>query len=298
MLFFFVVFMSVIVLSISSNIKDAQPEYTNQWEKFVIDVWEECFTQNNICKNVFSSYYINQENSKKIDVEMQHFSDQILFHRARESMDAFYSSYTIYQLYEDVRDGTTFPNDSQFFLLKNVRDNIKNFAKITDIWFLAIDNFQSKAEKQLEQSGINNTYEVMIYNLKLEMAKLISQLQIQLFTKELALRAIHLPHHVKNSPETKNSKTKFSNGNSGKRNLEEEQTSSTITGSKCSPNKYPVWNQITRSYDCICYSDKNCLVDIMSVSVPDTIHPILIIVLLIIVVGIIVRIYQSSNPIF
>jgi hypothetical protein len=63
----------------------------------------------------------------------------------------------------------------------------------------------------------------------------------------------------------------------------------------CSRNKYQVWDSRNLEYKCICYSDKNCEVDIGSLSNNDNIHPLILLLLLILSLVVVYRMYQATS---
>lgn len=264
----------------------------------------------NVCKNIYTTFYASPPSGNDITKEdgkiLQHFSEQILFHRVRENMDSLYSSkYQLYKSFSDFRDNVVLPSDDEYQYVTEVLANVKDNMKITKLWLYALDTLQTKIENELvANKSCEDGKQLILDTMKIEMAKILAEFQINLFTKDLSIKALVMPGSTKlpkMSSVKRNAKEEEQEDKKEKRMAMNEETQNQPTSillSRCSSNKYPVWNPALNSYECICYSDKNCLVDIASISEPDTIHPIIIIVLVVIMIGIIVRIYQSTSPIF
>jgi hypothetical protein len=64
----------------------------------------------------------------------------------------------------------------------------------------------------------------------------------------------------------------------------------------CSRNSQLFWNSETQKFECVCHMDKNCAINIESVSENDKIHPLLIICIVILIIIIACSMYLSTFP--
>lgn len=278
--------------------------FNQNWVDFISDVWNECFMHTNVCKNIYTTFYASlppsdMSTTREDDKILQHFSEQILFHRVRENMDAIYTTkHILYKGFTDFRDTTLQPDvDSQY---ADILQTIKDSMKTTKLWLYAFDALEVKIKGEIAANkSCEDTYQVILDTIKIQTAKLLADFQVNLFTKDLSIKTLVMSGSTK--IDASNTKKGNQNIKVEKRANSDEQTQNnlhTISLARCSPNKYPVWNSNTNSFDCICYSDKNCLVDINTISEPDLIHPIIVIVLVVIMLAMVVRVYQSTSPIF
>lgn len=119
-------------------------------------------------------------------------------------------------------------------------------------------------------SGDNDTtkYDLLKNRVKM-VSELINELHLNLITSEMALNILTNPIIASDS--------------------------SGYVIEMCSRNKYMVYDSIAKKAYCLCYSDKNCEIDIESVVENEVLHPLLIIFMILFLILFVVRFYSSVS---
>lgn len=152
--------------------------------------------------------------------------------------------------------------------------------------------------------GINDQQAILFKDVIDDLSKLIHKLHMSLITAELSIMVLNNPeisikrmskHSRDNSPSI-NKKMDIST-NKMESNLLETDNTLYYSLNMCSKNKYMTFDPISKEYRCMCYSDKNCEVDIESVCENESYHPLLIICFTVFICLFIVRILTTMNQI-
>jgi hypothetical protein len=269
----------------------------------------------------------------KFDV-LENFVEKVLFVKSNENLNSIMVKHsTLYKSYVDllsefeshISPGGNAPSSSE---------SNSNIPKPLSIWRESIQRvsnqyFSSSSQnspaddpnalfmnQQVLQAALNNT-DVMCFHKSAihDMLYLIYKFHINLLVDEMTVLSFSIPRKLMVAP---SSLPPFRN-NVGKRSIEntervaekqEEQEEAShsassprndqqVTLNKCSENSYARLNPQTGAYECVCFADKNCLINIQDVTSMETSHPLIILsAVLIIILTMIIICMGTSNDVF
>jgi hypothetical protein len=274
---------------------------------FVMDVWETCFTVKHTCKRLLSKIHVRSEPSSTTSTGTRPESDSllnlvenVLFVRSNENVNTLLSKYSsLFRTFLEV--------SSEYETLNS--HSLDNVPKPLALWKTSIQRLSSSFIQQdsasSSSSSSDNTHFYEIHPLALnEMLFLLHKLHVHYLVNEISLFGLTIPRKfiLHNHSNNNDGVYKKHDPKTQKR----ETTSSPILTTVqeviplnikiCSGNTYSHWNSQTNSYECICYADKNCYVNLQSISENETLHPLLILCACIIIILLLVRVYQATNP--
>jgi hypothetical protein len=227
--------------------------------------------------------------------------EKVFFGRSHEQIISEMSKFSnLFKIYVDLSDkygedylkyiNSPQNNDNIIFNISTPSNDWKTSLKILSDTYIS-DNDNSE-QISINMEKISKNYpDVQCYHKKSidDIAMLVYKLHVYLMVETITGMSYALPQNIYSKI------IQGENLHPKKRESTNKETSFMIKS--CSGNTYAAYDPISGSYYCACYSDKNCHVDISSISENESFHPLLLTCIIFFIFLLTVLIYTDLSAI-
>lgn len=257
---------------------------------YVFDIWETCFTQKFLCKKVLTKLFPSNSESQNSEFGKNEYSsknignneliEKVFFGRSHEQIISEMSKFSnLFKIYVDLTDkygedylryiNSQQDNDNTIFNISTPSSDWKTSLKLLSDTYVSDNDNSEQISVNMEK--VSKEYpDIQCYHKKSidDISILIYKLHVYLMVETITGMSYSLPQNIYSKS------TLDKNLHTQKRQNYNKDVSFTIKS--CSGNTYAAYDPTSGSYYCACYSDKNCHVDISSISENESFHPLLL----------------------